>query len=158
MRYVVAHKGARAVSHRVSDHRVREAALRLAEPETFARWAERVAVSRDQLMALLRDLRRQGKRIVGYGATSKSTTVINYCGLTPDLLDFISDTTPTKQGKFSPGAHIPIRPREEFVKAYPDHALLFAWNHAEEIMAGEQDFCAAGGKWIVYVPQVMVLE
>ena len=109
-------------------------------------------------MEILHDLKRQSKRVVGYGATSKSTTVISYCGITPDLVEFISDTTPIKQGKFSPGAHIPVRPYEEFIAVYPDYALLFAWNHAAEIMSKEQNFRRAGGKWLVYVPRVEVLE
>ncbi|MFZ2950681.1 MAG: methyltransferase C-terminal domain-containing protein, partial [Desulfuromonadaceae bacterium] len=110
------------------------------------------------LMALLSDLKRQGKRVVGYGATSKSTTITNYCGITPDLVEFISDTTPIKQGKFSPGAHIPVRHYDEFTKNHPEYALLFAWNHAAEIMAKEERFRNAGGKWIVYVPGVRVLD
>ena len=98
----------------------------------------------------------QGKRVVGYAATSKSTTVTNYCGITPDLVEFISDTTPIKQGKFSPGAHIPVKPYDEFKARYPEYALLFGWNHSVEIMAKEQDFKKSGGKWIVYVPKVEV--
>ena len=90
--------------------------------------------------------------------TSKSTTIINYCGINSDLIEFISDTTPVKQGKFSPGAHIPVRPYEEFKSRYPEYALLFAYNHAAEIMAKEKDFVMSGGRWIVYVPKVQVLE
>jgi methylation protein EvaC len=82
--------------------------------------------------------------------------VTNYCGITPDLVEFISDTTPIKLGKFSPGAHIPVRPHAEFARRHPPHALLFAWNHAEEIMAKETAFRAGGGKWITYVPKVGV--
>ncbi len=98
-------------------------------------------------MRTLEELKAQGRRVVGYGATSKSTTVTMYCGITPEHVEFISDTTPTKQGKFSPGAHIPVKPYDEFKKAYPDVALLFAWNHGEEIMAKETAFRAraAGG-------------
>jgi methylation protein EvaC len=107
-------------------------------------------------MSLLGSLRAEGKRVVGYAATSKSTTVINYCGITPDLVEFISDTTPIKQGKFSPGMHIPVKPYEEFTRHYPDYALLFGWNHAEEILAKERPFRDAGGQWIVYVPKVEV--
>jgi methylation protein EvaC len=84
--------------------------------------------------------------------------VINYCGITPDLIEFISDTTPIKQGKYTPGAHIPVRPYQDFGRAYPDYALLFAWNHSEEIMAKEGKFRQAGGKWITFVPRVEVLE
>ena len=73
-------------------------------------------------------------------------------------MEFISDTTPIKQGKFSPGAHIPVRPYDEFKANYPDYALLFAWNHAKEIMENEEKFRAGGGTWIVYVPQVAILD
>jgi methylation protein EvaC len=74
------------------------------------------------------------------------------------MVEYICDTTPTKQGKLSPGAHIPIRPHDDFASDYPDYALLFGWNHAEEIMAKESAYRAAGGKWIVYVPKVAVVE
>lgn len=156
MRYVIAHKGARPVSAAVALQRAKEEALGLHRRETYDELRRNIERSRDELMALLRDLKRQGKRVVGYGATSKSTTVTNYCGITPDLVEFISDTTPIKQGKFSPGAHIPVKPYSAFQEHYPDYALLFAWNHAEEIMAKEQKFRDAGGQWINYVPRVQV--
>ena len=142
----------------VAAQRERERALGLDQPATFERFRRNVEKSRADLMALLRQLKADGKRVVGYAATSKSTTVTNYCGITPGLVEFISDTTPLKQGKFSPGAHIPIRPAAEFSLRYPDYALLFAWNHAGEIMAKEAKFTAAGGKWITYVPGVLVLR
>lgn len=156
MRYVIAHKGARPVSAAVIAQRAKEEALGLHRLETYAGLRRNIERSRDELMSLLRDLKMQGRRVVGYGATSKSTTVTNYCGITPDLVEFISDTTPIKQGKFSPGVHIPVRPYNVFQEQYPDYALLFAWNHAEEIMANEQKFCDVGGQWIVYVPKVQV--
>ena len=158
MRYVIAHQGTRKISAVVARQRAKEGGLGLDRSETYDQLRRKIERSRDNLMDLLHDLKYQGKRVVGYGATSKSTTVINYCGITPDLIAFISDTTPIKQGKFSPGAHIPVRPYREFVENYPDYALLFAWNHAEEIMAKEQNFRSSGGKWIVYVPRVEVLQ
>jgi methylation protein EvaC len=157
MRYILARAGMRPVSESVVRQREKEEGLGLRSPETYERFKENVERSRDNLMALLREVRRQGKRVVGYAATSKSTTVINYCGITPALVEYISDTTPIKQGKHSPGAHIPIRPYEEFTARYPDYALLFGWNHAEEIMAKEQAFRTRGGKWIVYVPEVRIV-
>src|SRR5439155_19575693 len=138
--------------------REKEERLGLARPETYARLRANVERSRAELRALLLDLKRRGKRVVGYAATSKSTTVTNYCGVTPELVEFISDTTPIKQGKYSPGVHIPVRPHDAFAARYPDYALLFGWNHAAEIMAKEQAFTAAGGTWIVYVPRVQVLD
>jgi methylation protein EvaC len=73
-------------------------------------------------------------------------------------VDYISDTTPIKQNKFSPGVHIPVKPYEEFQNHYPDYALLFAWNHAEEIFLKESAFERSGGKWILYVPEVNIVS
>lgn len=158
MRYTVRHRGSGAVSSRVATQLQRETAAGLARDETYADLRRRIETSRDELVALLRRAKSDGKRVVGYGATSKSTTVTNYCGIGPDLVEFISDTTPIKQGKVSPGTHIPVRPYTEFQSRPPDYALLFAWNHAREILAKERPFVEAGGAFIVYVPKVGILS
>lgn len=158
MRYVVAHKGAYPISDRVHQQIKKEEILGLNKPETYEAFRKNCEHSKDRLMELLNNIRQQGQRIVGYAATSKSTTIINYCGITTDHIDFISDTTPLKQGKFSPGVHIPVRPHEDFAANYPDYALLFAYNHAKEIMAKEQKFIKSGGKWILYMPKVQILR
>ena len=158
MRYVIGHLGAHPVSPSVIVQKTKEEQIGLRKPETYVRLRENIERSRAELITLLRELKLKGKRVVGYAATSKSTTIINYCGITPDLLEFISDTTPIKQDKFSPGMHIPVRPYTSFTSNYPDYALLFGWNHAEEILAKEQLFRAAGGQWIVYVPKVEILK
>lgn len=157
MRYVIAHKGARKVSANVTAQLEKEKKLGLDKAATYQRFKENCEKSKSELVGLLKDLKEQGKKVAGYAATSKSTTVINYCGITPDLISYISDTTPIKQGKFSPGAHIPVKPYEDFVKDYPDYAVLFAWNHSKEIMAKEQKYMQSGGKWISFVPKVQVL-
>lgn len=158
MRYIIAPKGTRPISDRVYEHIEREEMLGLNRLKTYKTFRKNCEHSRDSLMAVLNGIRGQGERIVGYAATSKSTTIINYCGITTDHIEYISDTTPIKQGKFSPGAHIPVRPYKAFVTNYPDYALLFAYNHREEIMAKEERFMESGGKWIVYVPKVQVLK
>ncbi|MFA5779080.1 MAG: class I SAM-dependent methyltransferase [Elusimicrobiota bacterium] len=158
MRYVIAHKGARSISKKVIQQLEKEKKLRLQKSDTYNTFRKNCEQSRDSLMSLLNKIKKQGKRIVGYAATSKSTTIINYCGITTEQIDFICDTTPIKQGKYSPGAHIPVRPYEEFPKNYPEYALLFGYNHAKEIMAKEKYFIKSGGKWIVYVPKVQVLK
>ena len=157
MRYILSHKGARPVSPRVGELLKKEKAQGLTKAETFDQFRRNCEKSRDELKALLQKCKKDGRRVVGYAATSKSTTVTNYCGITPDLVEFISDTTPIKQGKFSPGVHIPVQHYDRFKERYPEYALLFGWNHAEEIAAKEQDFRKAGGKWILYVPKVHVL-
>ena len=92
-------------------------------------------------------------KAVGYAATSKSTTVIHYCGLDPeDNISCIYDTTPNKIGKYSPGVHIPIRDYKHFKEDNPEYAVLFAWNHRREIVAKEMDWLKKGGKFIEYVP------
>ncbi len=157
MRYKLARKGNRQISKNVYGQLAKEAALGLDRAETYLQFKSNCENSRAALMQTLERLRSQHKRVVGYGATSKSTTVINYCGITPAHVEFISDTTPIKQGRLSPGAHIPVRAHGEFAKHYPDYALLFAWNHAAEIREKETNFVAAGGRWIVYVPEVAIL-
>jgi methylation protein EvaC len=156
MRYVLAHAGAYPVSDSVTKLLEREKIQGLDRLATFEAFRQKVEKSRVDLVNLLRELKASGKRVAGYGATSKSTTILNYCGIGSDLIDYISDTTPIKQGKFTPGMHIPVLPYETFKNTPPDYAFLFAWNHAEEIMAKEKDFMAAGGKWIVHVPEVKV--
>jgi len=158
MRYMLAPKGSRAVSATVGDALAKERVQGLDQSGTYLRFKENCEASRGYLMQTLEELRGRGKRVVGYGATSKSTTVTNYCGITPGHVEFISDTTPIKQGKLSPGAHIPVKPYAEFTRQYPDYALLFAWNHAKEIRENESAFIAAGGQWIVYVPEVKVVS
>jgi methylation protein EvaC len=157
MRYYLGHKGQHPISANVMFQLEKEKKLGLHKTETYHSFRKNCEQSKADLMNLLNKIRKEGNRIVGYAATSKSTTIINYCGITTSHLEFISDTTPIKQGKFSPGAHIPIKPYEEFSANYPKYSLLFAYNHAKEIMANEQKYMQAGGKWILYVPKVMVI-
>jgi methylation protein EvaC len=156
VRYTIAHAGARKPADAVADLIAVEDTQGLADPRTLRRFAARTAKIRDDLVVLLHRLRAQGRTVVGYGATAKSATVTNYCGIGPDLVSYVCDTTPAKQGKLTPGAHIPVRPAEAFSEPYPDYALLFAWNHADEIMTKEQGFRQAGGRWIRYVPSVHI--
>jgi len=158
MRYTLAPKGSRAATLRVTEQLAKERAQGLDKIETYRAFKENCEKSRSRLIHALDGMRREGKRVVGYGATSKSTTVTNYCGITPDHVEYISDTTPIKQGKLSPGAHIPVKPHAEFMGKYPDYALLFAWNHAAEIREKELAFIAAGGRWLIYVPEVKIVS
>ena len=157
MRYVIAHKGAKPVHENVSKQMEYERELGLTDFKTYETFRKNCSKYQSDLMSLLDDIKSQGKSIAGYAATSKSTTIINYCGITTDHLDCIYDTTPIKLGKFSPGAHIPVVAYEEFKSNYPDYALLFGYNHEKEIMAKEQEFMNRGGKWITYVPEVKVI-
>ncbi|MFC5286857.1 methyltransferase domain-containing protein [Actinokineospora guangxiensis] len=157
VRYWLARPGARERTAAVAALLAEEAERELSSRVTLDAFATRVGKIRDDLTALLTELKERGERVVGYGATAKSATVTNLCGIGPDLVEFICDTTPAKQGRLAPGSGIPVRPPAAFAEEHPGHALLFAWNHAEEIMAKEAEFRAGGGKWILYVPEVRVV-
>ncbi|HEY2058056.1 MAG TPA: class I SAM-dependent methyltransferase [Amycolatopsis sp.] len=157
VRYTFARAGARPPAAAVGELIAAERAQALADPATLRGFADRVGQVRDDLVGLLTGLRRQGKRVAAYGATAKSATVTNFCGIGPELISRVYDSTPAKQGLLTPGAHIPVEPAEGFSAGYPDYAVLFAWNHADEIMAREQEFRRAGGRWILYVPDVRVV-
>jgi methylation protein EvaC len=113
--------------------------------------------TKSDLKALINKLKDQGKTIAGYGATAKSTTLINFCELDNKLIDFIVDSTPIKQGKFSPGKHIPIIKEEDFMKTPPDYTLLFAWNYQKEILEKQKGYTEKGGKWISTYPTIKIL-
>ncbi|MFE7448881.1 methyltransferase domain-containing protein [Streptomyces griseus] len=156
IRYTLARAGSRRPAPAVDELLDQEETRRLTAPDVLRRFAGDVSAIRDDLLALLTRLRDEGRTVVAYGATAKSATVANYCGLGPDLVSFVCDTTPAKQGRLTPGTHIPVRAAEAFADPYPDYALLFAWNHADEIMAKETGFRESGGHWIRYVPGVRV--
>ncbi|MDG2252932.1 MAG: class I SAM-dependent methyltransferase [Methylophilaceae bacterium] len=156
MRYTLAHKGAKKVSNNVITRIKNEMELGLHTPEAYSNFSDNVDKIRDDLISLLIELKNKGKRVVAYGATSKSTTVANYFGITPDLVECIYDTTPIKQNKLSPGAHIPVLPYDQFRQSDPDYVLLFAWNHATEIMKKEKEYMANNKHWITYIPKVEV--
>jgi methylation protein EvaC len=158
MRYVIGHKGIRQVSTRAKQQIQKELVLGLNKPETYQYFKKNCENSKKELKELLVKLKREGKRVVGYAATSKSTTILNYSDIGIDLIEYICDNTPIKQGKYSPGKHIPIVPIENFKENYPDYAVLFAYNHANEIISKEIEFVEKGGKWIMFVPNVHIVN
>ncbi|HBS51498.1 MAG TPA: SAM-dependent methyltransferase [Coxiellaceae bacterium] len=158
MRYYLCCKGAYTIRDSVKKQLEFEDSLGLDKIETYKNFAQNCEKNKNDFITLLKQLKEDGKRVIGYAATSKSTTVLNYSGIGQDLIEYICDTTPLKRGKFSPGMHIPIKPYENFKKDKPDYAILFAWNHAQEIFTKEKDFIAQGGKWIVFVPSVKILS
>ena len=123
----------------------------------YKEFAKRTAQSRDKLAGLLKSLKADGKRIVGYAAASKGTVILNYAGIGPETLDYVVDSTPDKQGRYIPGVHIPIVTPEYFRDDKPDYALLGARNHATEIMKKEPEFLARGGRFIMPLPEPKII-
>ena len=102
-------------------------------------------------------LKGEGKKVICYGAASKATTVFNYCGIGPDLIDYIVDTTTDKQGKLSPGMHIPVYPDKKLLEDQPDYALILAWNFADEIIQNNSKYQENGGKFIIPTPKPKIV-
>jgi SAM-dependent methyltransferase len=133
-----------------------EEKLGLDRPDTFRAFARRIGERGDELRALLGRLKKEGKRIAGYGAPAKATTLMYHFGLGPDVLDFIVDDSPLKQGLFTPGLKVPVLPSSAIRERKPDHLLILAWNFADSIIEKMSSFAEAGGRFIVPLPRVEV--
>src|SRR5262245_1916320 len=120
--------------------------------EPLVAFAARVEALRARLVELLGGLKRSGKRLAAYGAAAKGSTLLGYAGIGRETLDFVADRSPHKQGLYMPGVHVPIVSPARLVEARPDYCVLLAWNFAEEIMAQQAQYRAAGGQFIVPVP------
>lgn len=124
---------------------------------TYLKFASQVEALRAQLRKALIGAKTSGQRIAAYGASAKGTTLLNYCGIDGRLIDFVVDTSPYKQGYFTPGTHLPIFKTEVLLERQPDAVLLLAWNFADEILEQQAEYRKRGGKFIIPVPQVRVV-
>jgi SAM-dependent methyltransferase len=145
-----------AVSARVIGLLEREERAGYASLAPYRSFGGRVEETRRALTDFLIDVKRQGKRIVGYGAPGKGNTLLNYCGIGTDVLDFTVDRNPYKHGKFLPGSHVPVFPPERLVEARPDYVLILPWNLKDEIKAQMAVVRSWGGRFIVPIPEVRV--
>ena len=151
MRYVVARKGMRKISLNVAKILGEEKFNDLDNINSCEKFKDNCENSKINLKKMLGDYKNKGKKIAGYAATSKSTTILNYCEIGADTIDYICDTTDEKINKYSPGMHIPIVPVDFFRNNMPDIAYLFAWNHKEEIFNKEKEFTKKNNIWISHI-------
>ena len=151
MRYVLARKGEYDVQNSVNKSEDNEKRIKLDIFEGLLEFKKKCLLSKEQTLNSIQEYKKKGFSISGYAATSKSTTILNFCGIDKKLIDCIYDTTPDKIGKFSPGMHIPIINYNEFKNNYPDVVYLFAWNHKDEIFKKEEIYNKRGGKWFSHV-------
>ena len=151
MRYVISRKNKRPINKNVEKILDEEKLNNLDNLDSCLKFKKNCENSKIKLNNLLKKYISEGKRIVGYGATSKSTTILNYCEINSEIIEYICDTTKEKIGKYSPGMHIPIVAVDKFRKDNAEIAYLFAWNHINEILKKEVMFKKNKGKWISHV-------
>jgi SAM-dependent methyltransferase len=147
----------RAVGERPQQLRARELALGFDRLQAYQNFDEQVKSTKRKILSLLIELRNRGKTIVGYGAPGKGNTLLNYCGIRTDLLDYTVDRNPYKQGKYTPGTHIPILAPERIRDTRPDYVFILPWNLKDEICAQLSYVRDWGGRFIVPIPEPQVL-
>jgi SAM-dependent methyltransferase len=157
LRTYVKHAGVSAPTPAVAALLAEEAAWGVASLTAYRGFAEKVGRLKTNLTKLVRDLRKEGKRVAAYGAAAKGTTLLNHFGLGADDIDFVVDRSSHKQGRLVPGVRIPILAPEELARRAPDYCLLLTWNFADEILAQQQAYRAAGGRFIIPIPEVRVV-
>lgn len=129
---------------------------KLDKKSTYEDFTRRVSSIKRELKNYLKQLKIQGKKITGYGASAKGNVLLNYCKIGPELINFIVDSIPYKQGRFTPGTHIPIYPENRLEKEMPDYCLLMAWNFADEILRKQIKYREKGGQFIITIPYLRV--
>lgn len=149
---------ARPFSQHLIDLRQRELAAGVVSLTYYAAFEEKVKETKRKLLDFLIKAKREGKRVVGYGAPGKGNTLLNYCGIRTDFLDFTVDRNPYKQGMYLPGTHIPIRHPDQIREARPDFVVILPWNFKEEIMRQLAYIGEWGGQFVVPIPETRVYQ
>ena len=151
MRYVIGRKNQRSITPRVKKLIKNETSLGMNRIDSCLKFKKQCEISKKNFKKKIEKLKNDGKKICGYAAAAKSTTVLNYCKIDSELIDFIGDTTKEKIGKYSPGMHIPIVSIDHFRKNQPDISVIFSWNHKKEILEKEKNKSTKVKKWISHV-------
>ena len=146
----------RAITANVVELREREKNWGIGEMRRYQGFAAKVEATKRSILRFLIEARELGKSIVGYGAPGKGNTLLNYCGIRTDLLDYTVDRNPYKQGKYTPGTRIPIHPPERIRETKPDLLFILPWNLKDEVIAQNSYIREWGGQFVVPIPEVRV--
>ena len=147
----------RKIENSVKNQKKKETKFGLNKKKTFIEFSKRVKESKNRLIALFKKCKKQNKKIIGYGATAKSTTILNYCNISNSIIDYFLDTTKDKQNKYTPGTKIKIMKYKGFIKKDVDVVFLGAWNFKKEIFKKEKKFIKSGGKFIIHTPYPKII-
>jgi 2-polyprenyl-3-methyl-5-hydroxy-6-metoxy-1,4-benzoquinol methylase len=160
LRIYAAHEASRRWEEQASVAKLlaEERSAGLNDISSYSNFSEQVNKTKLDLLRFLIDVKRAGKKIVGYGAPAKGNTLLNFCGIRSDIIDYTVDRSPQKQGMFLPGTHIPIASPEKIFESKPDYVLILPWNLRDEIAAQMSGIAAWGGKLVVPIPEVRVLD
>jgi SAM-dependent methyltransferase len=156
LRLFAGHASAVAADATVYDLLLRERQWGVARPESYGDFAGRVRQLKEDLTGRLRDLKRRGHRLAAYGASAKGSTLLNFFGLGRETLDFVVDRSTLKQGRYTPGTHLPVHAPEKLEEAMPDEVLLLTWNFADEILGQQQGYRSRGGRFLIPIPEPRV--
>jgi hypothetical protein len=146
------------VTQRYEALRSKECASGVNRLESYSAFSDQVKETKRKLLEFLIRVRREGKTVAGYGAPGKGNTLLNYCGIRTDFIDYTVDRNPHKHGKFLPGTHIPIFPPERIRETRPDYLFILPWNLKDEIIEQNAYIRDWGGRFVVPIPQVQVFE
>lgn len=155
--YFIGNKGLHEVTPAVGKYLTLERKKGFHNIGVYEGFAKRTVLIRTKLMSLLNDLKKQGKTIAGYGAPAKGNTLLNFCGISTEIIDYIVDKSPYKQNLFTPGTHIPVLGPDKLLEHMPDYTLLLAWNFADEILEQQKPYLEKGGRFIVPIPEPKII-
>jgi len=156
LRLYAQHRGSGAPSAAVAALRQREAKAGIIDISAYRGFAERTAKVKRELLRFLIDAKESGKRVVAYGAAAKGNTLLNYCGVRGDLIDYVVDLSPHKQGRYLPGSRLPILAPEALKETRPDYVLILPWNLAPEIEASMDHIREWGGRFVTAIPRLAI--
>jgi hypothetical protein len=134
-----------------------EATWGVSQADAYRDFSDNVQSIRSELRSVLGELKKKGSTVAAYGASAKGSTLLNYAGIGAETLDFVADRSTVKQGRYTPGTHLPIYPAEKLLEAMPDYVLLLTWNFADEILEQQWEYRAKGGKFLIPIPDVRLV-